>query len=66
MTIPLTEEQQAIQAAARALRARAARAGLPGARAGGGIDRELVREMGALGLIGVDLPEGSAASAWTA
>ncbi len=53
----LDAEQRDIQAVARRFAAERLAPGYMGGEASGRIDRDLVREMGALGLIGADLPE---------
>lgn len=53
----LDAEQRDIQAVARRFAAERLAPGYMGREASGRIDRDLVREMGALGLIGADLPE---------
>jgi cyclohexanecarboxyl-CoA dehydrogenase len=65
----LSEEQRAMQETARRFAADRLAIGYQARDKGGSFDRALVREMGALGLIGVDLPEahgGLAASGVTA
>ena len=57
MTTALTEEQRALQEAARRFARERIAPGYMAREKTGRIDRDLVREMGALGLIGADLPE---------
>jgi len=59
----LSEEQQAIQETARRFAAERLASGYRARDAAGRLDRALVREMGAIGLIGVDLPRPAAALA---
>ncbi|MBR0659070.1 cyclohexanecarboxyl-CoA dehydrogenase [Neoroseomonas oryzicola] len=57
MTTALTEEQRALQEAARRFARERIAPGYMAREKTGRVDRDLVREMGALGLIGADLPE---------
>ncbi|NMJ40146.1 cyclohexanecarboxyl-CoA dehydrogenase [Roseomonas sp. JC162] len=57
MTTALTEEQHALQEAARRFARERIAPGYMAREKTGRVDRGLVREMGALGLIGADLPE---------
>ena len=53
----LTEDQRAIQEMSRRFAAERLAPGFMAREAAGVVDRALLREMGELGLIGVDLPE---------
>ena len=57
VTIALNEEQRAFQAAAQRFAREQLAPHYQARERDGTIDRKLVRDMGALGLIGVDLPE---------
>lgn len=57
MSATLTEEQRAFQEVAQRFARERLAPGYMAREQGGTIDRELVREMGSLGLIGADLPE---------
>ena len=57
MTGTFTEDQRAFQETARRFARERIAPGYMGREREGRVGRELVREMGALGLIGADLPE---------